>query len=104
MTTVCPRASRIAILAALTLISLQAQSSGSVQGVVKDPSGGPVPGATLTLPHASTRQTAQTTSTAAGSYAFLFLPPGQYSLAADRAGFARFVRDPIIVDVAGVAT
>lgn len=93
----------LAFLSMLSAAVALAQSTGTVQGVVKDPSGGIVPAATVTLLNLATQQKAQATTTAAGTYSFAFLPPGEYSLTVDHAGFTHFVRDRIPVDVAGVA-
>ena len=79
-----------------------AQSTGTVQGIVKDPSGGMVPGAVVILTNDATHQKTQAITTTAGAYSFAFLPPGVYSLTADHSGFNRFLRDSITVDIAGV--
>jgi hypothetical protein len=79
-----------------------AQSTGTVRGVVKDPSGAVVPGASVVLTNTATQQKTEAVTTTAGTYSFVFLPPGEYSLTVDRPGFNRFVRDKIPVDVAGV--
>ncbi len=81
-----------------------AQSNGAIRGVVKDASGAVIPGATVTLTAARTQQKVETVTTEAGAYVFAFLAPGDYSLAVDLAGFRRFVRDRIPVDVAASVT
>jgi hypothetical protein len=80
-----------------------AQSTGSVQGVVKDSSGAIVPGANVTLVNLATGQRTETTTTGAGTYSFAFVPTGEYSLSVDQTGFARALRERFAVDVAGVA-
>ena len=79
-----------------------AQSTGTIQGVVKDTSAAVVPGANVSLINLATQQRNQTTTTPAGTYSFAFLPPGDYSVTVDRNGFQKFVRNRITVDVAGV--
>ena len=79
-----------------------AQSTGSVHGVVKDPSGGIVPGADVILTNSGTQQRTQTVTNACGAYSFVFLAPGEYTLSVDHTGFNHFVREKIPVDVAGV--
>ncbi len=76
------------------------QSTGAVQGVVKDSSGAVVPGARIVLINATSQQKTQTLTNGAGTYAFAFVPPGEYTLTVDHAGFNRFVREKIPVDVA----
>ena len=92
----------IAVLAAwLVAVSpAAAQSAGSVHGIVKDTSGAIVPGANVVLVYAGTKQKTQTITNGAGAYAFAFVPPGEYTLTVDHAGFNGFVRDKIPVDVA----
>ena len=80
-----------------------AQSTGTVQGVVRDSSGGIVPGAQVTLIEAATQRKTLALTNAAGSYSFVFLTPGDYSLSVDHPGFNHFVREKVVVDVAGVA-
>ena len=79
-----------------------AQSTGTVRGVVRDPSGSVVTKASVTIVNAATQQKTQAVTTAAGIYAFVFLTPGNYSLDVEQAGFNRFERANIAVDVAGV--
>lgn len=79
-----------------------AQSTGTVQGVVKDSSGGVVAGATVVLANAATQLKTEAVTTLAGTYSFVFLPPAQYMMTVDHSGFSRFVRERIVVDVAAV--
>jgi len=78
------------------------QSTGTIQGVVRDPSGAIIPAAALTVTNAATLLTTKGETNSAGTYTFAFLPPGQYSLTAEQAGFARFQRENIRVDLAAV--
>lgn len=65
-----------------------AQFSSGLQGVVEDPSGRVVPGATVTIVRGSTG-VAQTTKTGPqGDYRFVSLAPGTYALTATASGFA----------------
>ncbi len=60
-------------------------SGGIVQGVVKDNTGGIIPGATVTL--ANQKGTVQTTQTGAdGAYTFRGVPAGTYTVAATYSG------------------
>jgi hypothetical protein len=54
-------------------------STGSVRGIVLDPSGGRIAGATVALVNNSTAFHYQQTSDAEGRFAFGLLPPGDYS-------------------------
>jgi hypothetical protein len=76
--------------AAIWLTSMaraQTPTTGAIAGVVKDPSGAVVSGAKIDL--SSTAGVARdATSDATGHYAFLLLPPGSYSVKANRSGFS----------------
>jgi hypothetical protein len=65
-----------------------AQFSGTVSGVVADPSGAMVPGATLSLRNTATNELRTATSTAAGIYQFVSLAPGSYELTTTMTGFS----------------
>ena len=86
----------------LTITTAVAQSTGTVQGVVKDASGAIVPGAIVIATNSATQQKTETVSNTAGVYSFSFLPTGEYSLSVEHVGFNRFLREKVIVDVAAV--
>jgi outer membrane receptor protein involved in Fe transport len=82
---------RIAFL--LVLLSLPAlvvaqTGTGSVQGLVKDPSGAVITGAKVSIVNTETQLTRTTTSDGGGHYSFLALPPGQYLVTAEASGFS----------------
>jgi hypothetical protein len=90
------------VLTALFFVAAIAASQtfyGSVVGTVTDQSGSAVSGATVTLIDIARadRRGAQTDDT--GSYQFLNLVPGQYRVEIEKAGFRRFIREPITVEV-----
>jgi hypothetical protein len=80
-----------------------AQSTGTVQGVVKDTAGAVLPNATVVLVNPSTDRQMRATTNALGAYAFTFVSAGQYRITVDATGFATFVREQITVDLDGVA-
>jgi len=59
----------------------------SLRGVVKDPSGALVPGATVTVLDSSTGRAASATSSAAGFYQFPQIPPAKYLITVSAQGF-----------------
>lgn len=90
----------IAMAAVVLLAPLaMAQSTSSLNGLVADPSGAPVPGATITLTAAATGLRRSTTSNARGLYEFLDLPPGTYRLEAMAQGFSSFVAPNVVLVV-----
>ena len=64
-----------------------AQFNAGVQGSVKDSSGALVPEALVTLTNRQTNQSQQVTASDEGFYRFSALPPGEYSLKAEKPGF-----------------
>lgn len=66
---------------------LHAQFRASISGVVSDPSGAIIPGATVTLTNKSTNQTQTATTNASGTYVFNALPPDHFSINVTAAGF-----------------
>src|SRR5947208_10738264 len=78
-------------------VAAHAQYLASSQGVVTDPQGAVVSGATLTLKNLQTNQTLTATTDENGIYNFNALPPNQYSLAVEKAGFKKRVLDNVSV-------
>jgi hypothetical protein len=79
------------LLAALLLAgSLSAQQTGSVRGVLKDDSGAVIPAATVTLEGNGATKTAQ--AQADGTYSFVGLAPGQYTVSVHYPGFTPFTK------------
>ena len=75
------RALGILVCLTLVLCSAHAQFRASIQGVITDPQGELVSGATVTLTNHETGQTLTTTTNESGIYNFGGLPPSQYTLA-----------------------
>ena len=80
-----------AFLACLFGATAIAQFRTSIQGVVTDPEGEVIPGATLTLKNISTNQTDVRTSSAAGVFNFNALPADHFSLVIESKGFKKKV-------------
>ena len=92
------RAVVLASTAMLTFSSLaHAQFRASVTGVVTDPQGAVVPGATVTLLDAQTGKQLQTTSNSAGVYTFNALPPDTFKLTATMNGFSTRTLDNLAI-------
>ena len=69
--------------------------SGTILGVVRDPSGGAVPGATVTLENAATGQKLQTKSDSNGSFEFVNQRVGTYRVRVEAAGFQTSVTNDL---------
>ncbi|MGB6745659.1 MAG: carboxypeptidase regulatory-like domain-containing protein, partial [Terracidiphilus sp.] len=88
-------ASLAVLLCALLFPSLAAAQTGTLRGVVLDPSGAVVPGAGITLRLGS--QALKTKSGADGRYAFRSLAPGDYSVEVSAQGFAPLSMPGVVI-------
>jgi hypothetical protein len=75
-------------LVAVTLVFAQA-TTGRISGVVKDTSGGVLPGVTVTVTETRTGFTRNDTTDAQGGYTFVNLPLGNYTVTAELQGFKK---------------
>src|SRR5579863_8338471 len=84
----------VLVFSLMGISGLQAQTSttGNIAGIVTDPTGAVVPGASVTLRNVDTGNSTSKTSNAEGSYNFALLAPGNYSLSANAAGFQGIVQ------------
>ncbi|HYT22214.1 MAG TPA: carboxypeptidase-like regulatory domain-containing protein, partial [Candidatus Polarisedimenticolia bacterium] len=80
----------LGIVLLLTAAPAKAQmgNSGSIEGVVKDPSGGVVAGATVEISYAVSGFHRETTTGSEGSFKFTNVPFNSYHLAVTAGGFA----------------
>jgi hypothetical protein len=77
------------LLLAFFAVPAQAQYRASIQGIVMDPAGSLVPGATLTLTDLATNKTIVQTSNDAGIFNFNALPADHFTLTAEKQGFKK---------------
>ncbi|HEX4065800.1 MAG TPA: carboxypeptidase regulatory-like domain-containing protein [Acidobacteriaceae bacterium] len=93
-------------LALLTVRPVAAQSGyGEITGLVSDPSGAVVPGASVILSNPSTGENRKSTTNAAGAYRFTAVPiVGSYSIAVTAQGFAPYRVDNLTISVGAVTT
>src|SRR5437763_5125906 len=84
-----------AVCALFLAASAHAQYRASIQGVVTDPQGAVVSGATVTLTNHETNQTLTATTDGNGIYNFNGLPPSQYTLTVEKSGFKKKVLDSV---------
>src|SRR3954454_20602062 len=91
-----------AFLAAMTLLPLetvaQIGGTGTVQGVITDPSGAVVPRATVTATNEATAVKVERETTAAGYYVLAPLPAGDYTISVSAGGFQNLVQQHVTVD------
>jgi hypothetical protein len=79
----------------VVVCSAHAQYRASIQGVVTDPQGELVSGATVTLTNHETGQVLTTTTNDSGIYNFSGLPPSHYTLTAEKGGFKKKVLEDV---------
>ena len=82
----------------------QTAGSGLIAGTLTDPSGGVVPGATVTVKHAETGTERTVSTNEVGIYSAPFLQPGHYEIVAAKAGFAKVVRTGLNLQVGQALT
>jgi len=93
---------RLAFVAALLTATLPApgQENAVITGIVTDPSGAAIPNAAITLTNQATQLARQAVSSESGGFNFVNLGVGQYTLVVTAAGFQRFSRTDIVLNVA----
>lgn len=79
------------ILFMLGALECFGQFNASIQGTVQDPSGAMLPKASLSLVNTGTQVTLTTKADENGNFRFVSLPPGNYQLTSEAAGFAKTV-------------
>ncbi|MEZ5399074.1 MAG: carboxypeptidase regulatory-like domain-containing protein [Bryobacteraceae bacterium] len=96
---------RFRLLTALVFPCLAAAQTqfASIRGVVEDSSGAVVANAALTLTNVGQNRPWSTQSNESGAYVFQQIPPGNYNLQVEAAGFKRFFREGLVLQVAQIA-
>jgi hypothetical protein len=96
-------AAAIALLCSGASLSVAQNVTGSIAGVVKDPSGSVVPSIAVIAANEGTGARFQTATDADGQYTIRAVPVGVYSLSAEAPGFKRFEGRGIRLQVNEVA-
>jgi hypothetical protein len=84
--------------------ALFGQAFTSLNGIVTDPSGGVIPGATIMVTNAQTGVARETISNSEGRYTFLQLLPGTYDISAKSPGFTDVAVKAVPLQVNSPAT
>jgi len=108
---ICPmRPFLLAFAAVLMLVGLPGNQSllaqgitGTITGIVTDSSGAIVSGAAVTVRNLGTNATRTVTTSDIGSYSVTQLPPGQYSVRADKPGFKTFEDSNVTLQIDQIA-
>jgi hypothetical protein len=103
-----PGMQRLGILTLLLLFlagSASAQvSTASINGVIRDPAGAVIPGATIVLTNVDTSVARTSTTNEAGAYGFVSIPPGNYTIESTAKGFSSQKLAPFVLAVGQAAT
>jgi hypothetical protein len=89
----------IAIVAFSTVVAWAQIDTGSIVGMVRDPSGAAVPKASVTVTNAATGVSETTQTNSAGEYQVSALIPGTYSVKINAPGFASQVTNAVEIHV-----
>src|SRR5579863_7980093 len=84
--------------------SAQTASTGALNGRVTDPSGGVVPGATVTVISQATGAQRDATTGSDGTYLIPLLPPGEYQVKVSKNGFETALFDNVSISVTETRT
>jgi hypothetical protein len=74
-------------------------ATGTILGNVKDDSGAPVPGATVTATNVDTQASRTATTDGGGQYSLQLLPVGNYKVEVTLSGFKNFIQTGILLEV-----
>ncbi|MFZ0440557.1 MAG: carboxypeptidase-like regulatory domain-containing protein, partial [Candidatus Sulfotelmatobacter sp.] len=85
------------------LVSAQSPTTGQITGVVRDSSGAVIGNAKVTLTSTAGVQR-ETSSDAAGHYAFSLVPPGAYRVETERAGFGKATAEGVVVRITEITS
>ena len=89
---------------ATTSVMGQIGSSGSIQGIVTDPGGAVVPGATVVAKNVATKEETTRQTNEVGLYVIKPLPPGEYNVVVSAPGFLTLIQEKVVVDALSTAT
>jgi outer membrane receptor protein involved in Fe transport len=98
-------AALLSVLLLLLVSSASAQvSTASVNGVIRDPKGSVIPGASIVLASVDTSVEHTSVSNGSGEYVFLNITPGRYTLSASAQGFNPQKVAEFVLAVSQIAT
>ncbi|HEY2380405.1 MAG TPA: TonB-dependent receptor [Terriglobia bacterium] len=99
----CLAKSLLILTLTLPAFAQSLSTGGQLSGTIFDPKGGVVPGAMITLHSEASAFEQSVVSDASGTYRFLFVPAGQYTISVQASGFSKLTGRGITVTVGQVA-
>ncbi len=98
-------ASLLTLLLIVSALSASAQEfRATITGRVTDPSGGAMPGVTVTITNSQTNESAMAVTNDQGVYALPFLRPGVYLVTAELEGFRKYTNQKVELQVGQTQT
>jgi len=94
----------LGLLAVTQQCALSQETTGGLQGTVKDPSGAVVSKAKIVLSGSALAGNKEVASDGSGYYRFSNLPPGTYSILVSAEGFKTLKRDGLVIQVGHLPT
>ncbi len=94
----------LTLCAFFSISAVAQETTGGMQGVVKDPSGAVVPNAKVVVTGASLVGSKELKTDSSGYYRFANLPPGTYTIIVSANGFNTFKRGGLILEVGHLPT
>ena len=91
--------SALALLISSPTATFAQTNTGEIGGIVRDESGGVLPGATIVALHPATGSSAERVSDAEGRFFFASLRIGEWELTAELPGFSRVVQREIVLAI-----
>jgi hypothetical protein len=91
-------------MSATTNVMAQLGGTGAIQGIITDPGGAVVPGATVTATNVGTSVSTTRQTNDAGLYLIKPLPPGEYKVVVSLSGFLTIIQEKVIVDALSTVT
>lgn len=88
----------LTLVAGAQSVSGQTTGSATLRGVVKDPQGAIVRGATVTITNERTKDERKATTSDDGTYVFASVTPGEYTLRVEAAGFKATEKTKLAVE------
>src|SRR5438874_5917255 len=90
----------MAFVALIALPAFGQFDRGQIAGIVKDQTGGVIPGATVTVTNVQTRLVRTMTTDPTGYYIFTALSPGSYDVEVELEGFKKWTQSNVKLDAA----
>ncbi len=84
--------------------SFAQSTAGRVRGTVTDASGAAIAGVKVALTNVATNVNREAVTSSTGEYLFLEVPVGTYQIDVNQAGFKRFIRKDVVVDLNAVVS